>query len=71
MDINEAGTEERMFNLLQNFLKPRSFKVEVNKKLADTKVHTKGITQGSVVSPTFFKLKINKFAAQLSSENRF
>ena len=27
MDINEAGTEGRMLNFQENFLKPRSFKI--------------------------------------------
>ena len=30
MDINEAGIEGRMFNFIENLLKPRSFKVKVN-----------------------------------------
>ena len=30
MDIHEAGIEERMFKFIQNFLKPRSFKVKFN-----------------------------------------
>ena len=57
MDINEAGTERRMFNFIQDFPKPRSYKVKVNKNLSDAKVQTEGISQGRVVSPTFFILK--------------
>ena len=71
MDIHEAGTKLRMFKLVQNFLKPRTFKVKVNKILSDTKVQTEGIPQGSVVSPTFFILKINKIVANLPNDNRF
>ena len=36
MDIHEAGIEGRMFNFIHNFLKPRSFKVNVNEILSDT-----------------------------------
>ena len=71
MDIHEAGLEGRMFKLIQNFLKPRSFKVKVNKFLSDTKVQTQRIPQGSVVSPTFFILKINKNVAEMPNDNRF
>ena len=71
MDIHEAGLEGRMFKFIQNFLKPRSFKVKVNKILSDTKAETEGIPQGSVVSPNFFKLKINELVAKLSNDNRF
>ena len=53
MDTHKAGIEGRMFKFLQNFLKPRPFKVEVNEILPDTKVQTEGIPQGSVVSPPF------------------
>ena len=42
MDIHEAGIEERMFKLIQNLLKPRSFKVKVNKVLSVSKVQTEG-----------------------------
>ena len=71
MDIHEAGIEGRMFKFIENFLKPRSFKVKVNEILSDTKVQTEGIPQGSVVSPTFFILKINKIVAKLPNDNRF
>ena len=71
MDKHEAGRKVRMFNFIQNFLKPRSFKVKVNKILSDTKVQTEGIPQGSVVSPTFFILKINKIVAKLPNDKRF
>ena len=63
MDIHEAGIEGRMFKSIQNFLEPRSFKVKVNEILSITKVQTGGIPQGSVVSPTFSILKINKILA--------
>ena len=70
-DIHESGIEGRMFNFIQNVLKPRSFKVEVNEVLSDTKVQTEGKFQGSVVSPTFFILKINKIVAKLPNDNIF
>ena len=60
MDIHEAGKEGSVFKFIQNFLKPRSFKVKINEILSDTKVQRKGIPQRSVVSPTFFILKINR-----------
>ena len=70
MDIHEAGIKWRMFKFIQNFLKPRSFKVKVNEILSDTKVQTEGIPQGSVVSLTFFILKINKIVTKLPNDNR-
>ena len=60
MDINEAGIEGRMIKFIQNLLKRKFFKVKVNEILSDPKVQTEGISEGSVVSPTFFILKINK-----------
>ena len=71
MDIHEAGIEGRIFNFIQNFLKPRYFKINVNEILSDTKVETEGIPQSCVVGPTFFILKLNKFIAKLPIDNRF
>ena len=65
MGIHEAETEGRMYKLIQNFHKPRPFKVKVNEIRSDTKVQTEGIRQRSVVIPTFFTLKINKIVAKL------
>ena len=71
MDMHVAGIEGRMFKFIQNFPKFRYFKVKVNVVLSDTKVQTKGIAQGSVVSPTFFILNINKIVAKLPIDNRY
>ena len=71
VSIHEARIERRMFTFIQNFLKPRSFKVKVNEILYDTKVQTEDIPRGSVVSPTLLILKINKIVAQLPNDNRF
>ena len=71
MDIHETGIEGRTFIFIQNFLKLRSFKVKVNEILSDTKVQTWGISQGSIVSPLFFMLEINKFVAELPIYIRF
>ena len=59
MDIHEAGIVGIMFNFMQNFLKPRSLQVKVSEILSHTKVQSKGIPQGNIVSHTFFILKIN------------
>ena len=71
IDIHETGIEEGMFNLIQNFLKPKSFKVKLNEILSDTKVQTGGIPQGSVVSPTFFILTISKSLVKLRMTTDF
>ena len=71
MNLSEAEIEGRMLNFIQNFFKSRSFRVEVNEALSDTKVQTEDMPQGSVVSSTFFILKIKKIVAQFSSDNRF
>ena len=60
-----------MFNFIQNFLKPRSFKVKVMEIPSDTKAQTKNIPQTSVARHTFFKLKINKILGQLLIDNKF
>ena len=58
-------------NFHTKLVKPRFFKVKVNEILSDAKVQTKGISQGSVVSPTFFILGMNKIVAQLPDDSRF
>ena len=70
IDLHEAGKEERMFRFIENFLRARSFKVKVNETLSNTKAQTESIPQGSVVSPTFFILTINKIVAKLPDYNR-
>ena len=65
MDIREAGINGIMFKFIQNFLKPRTFKVKVNEVLSDTKVQTEDILQGSRGSRKFFIPKINKTVAKL------
>ena len=71
MDINEAEIEGRMFNLIQNFFKPISFKINVNEIQSDAKVQTEGIPQERVVSPKLFILKVKKIVALLPKDNRF
>ena len=71
MDLKEAGIEGIMLNIIRNFIKPRSFKVKVNEILTHTNIQTQGIAQGSVGSPTFFILKINKVLVHLPNDNRF
>ena len=63
MDLNEAGIEGKMLNFIQNFLKPRFFKVKVNEHLSDTKIQIEGFPQGSVISCIFFILKINNYVS--------
>ena len=65
MDKHEAGIEGKIFKSIQNFLKSKSCKFKVNKILSDTKVQAEDIPQGSVVSPPFSILKINKMVQKL------
>ena len=64
MDLHRAGIAGRMFNFIQNFLKPRSFKVKMNKISCGKKVQTEGI-------PTFVILNIYKIVAKMPNDNRF
>ena len=68
MDMHETGTDGRMLKFIQNFLKLRSFILKVNESLSDTKVQTEYIPKGSVVSPTFIILHINKQNCSSSAE---
>ena len=45
MDINEDEIERRIFNFIQKFLKPRSFKVKISEVLSDLKIQTESIPQ--------------------------
>ena len=63
MEIHKAAIEGIICNFIQNFLKQRSIKVKVNEIPSERKVQTEGILRGSVVSLTFFILKINKIVA--------
>ena len=69
MDTNEAWIGGRVFYFMQNFLKPRLFKVKDNENLADTKVQTEGIPQGSVASRTFSYKKKNKVVSHMPKDN--
>ena len=68
-DLSDAGLAEIMFNFIQNFLKPRSFKAKVNESVPDTKSQTEGIPHGSVIIHTFFILKINNIVARLATDD--
>ena len=59
MDPNEAIIEGTMFVFIQNFFKFRTFKFKFNEIISDTKILKEGLLQGSVVSLTFFILKIS------------
>ena len=54
MDINEAGTEGKIFTSLETFLKPKYFKMKLNDILFDTKFQTEGTPRGSVSRHIFF-----------------
>ena len=54
IDIYEAGIEVRMFKFIQNLLKIRSFKLEVDEIISDTEIQIEGTPQRSVIIPTFF-----------------
>ena len=69
-DLNEARKEGKIISFIQNFLKPRSFKVKINKIQSDTKIHIENIPQGNVESPVIFIIYLNKIVAKLPNEKR-
>ena len=66
-DTYDAAIAVFMFNFIQFFLKPRSIQVKVNETLSDTKSHIEAISHESVISLTFFILKVNKITVSYQS----
>ena len=62
----EAGTDGRMFDFIQNFLRPRYFIVKVNEILSDKKIQTEDIPQGSVVILPFLHTKNKQYCSSIA-----
>ena len=58
-DLHELGVKGRLANYLESFLAERSFQVRVGSTLSDTFRLSQGVPQGSILSTSFFNIKIN------------
>ena len=55
---------------LSSFLQLRRFSVKIKNTISDIKTQENGIPQGSILSVTFFAIKINNIMENLPVDNR-
>ena len=58
-NIHDIGSKGRLPLFIQNFLNDREFKVKVDSTLSELHKQEQGVPQGSILSVTFFSIKIN------------
>ena len=58
-DLHGFGLRGHLPNFISNFLKDRSFKVQVGSTFSDSHPQEMGVPQGSIMAVTLFSLKIN------------
>ena len=58
-DLHNIGLRGRLPNFISNFLSNRSFNVRIGSAWSDTFKQEQGVSQGSILSPTSFNIKIN------------
>jgi len=70
-NIHRIGIRGRMAAYIKNFLSERKFQVKINNTLSAIKTQKEGIPQGSVISPTFFIIHIDKILNNILKNNRY
>lgn len=58
-DLHKLGLRGRLPNFVKEFLTDRLFQVKIDATLSDYQKQEEGVPQGSVLSHTLFKIKIN------------
>ena len=54
--LKTRGIRGKMFNFLQQYLTNRTYQVRINNQLSETKTLSKGLPQGSILSPLLFNI---------------
>jgi ribonuclease HI len=57
--VKQMGIVGNMFAFIENFVKDRTFQVQVGGELSDIETLKNGVPQGSIISPTLFLIMIN------------
>ena len=65
-DLRDLGLKGRLPHFISGFLSDRKFKVRVGSTLSDMKNQEEGVPQGSVLSGTLFRIKINNITKRLT-----
>ena len=71
VDLDTSYNRKKCIQFHTKLSQTKSFKVKFNEFSSGRHIQTQSIPTGSVVIPTFFKLKINKIVAHLPNDNRF
>ena len=58
-DLHKLDLKGRLPLFIQNFLSDRTFNVRIGNTLSDIFKQEQGVSQGSILSPTLFGIKIN------------
>ena len=66
-DLKNLALEGRMPIFIQNFLQDRRFRVRMGEVFSEEKQQEMGVPQGSVLSVTLFKIKINNIVKNINS----
>ena len=70
-DLYKMGLRGRLPLYIEQFLKDRYFKVQINSTLSNNFIQQEGVPQGCVLSVTLFAIKINDIANQIPNDYRF
>ena len=69
-DLHNMGMRGLLPKYLSSFLQLRRFSVKIKNTVSDIKIQENGIPQGSMLSVTFFAIKINNIIQNLPVDNR-
>ena len=58
-DLHNMGLRGRLPNFIKAFLTDKKFQVRIGTTLSDIQKQEEGVPQGSILSVTLFKIKIN------------
>ena len=70
-DLHALGLRGRMPIYIEQFLKNRTFKVQVNGSLSDSFPQEEGVPQGCALSGTLFAIKINGIVDNVPNDSRY
>ena len=69
-DLHGCGVGGRMATFIENFFRNRVFRVRINMCLSGSMRQENGVTQGSILSPTLYILKINNIIQNLQLNSK-
>lgn len=66
-DLIKPGLESRTSVFINNFLQDRRFRVRMDDIFSEGKDQERGVPQGSILSVTFFNIKINDIIKDINN----